>query len=46
MAFLNFLNKPKNELEKGGRAAAPLLPEGALPMTGERSRAGASQVHT
>ena len=27
MAFLNFLNKPKNELEKGGRSAAPVLPE-------------------
>lgn len=27
MAFLNFLNKPKNELEKGGRSAAPMLPE-------------------
>ena len=31
MAFLNFLNKPKNELEKGGRAAAPLLPEADEP---------------
>lgn len=27
MAFLNFLHNPKNELEKGGRAAAPVLPD-------------------
>lgn len=25
MAFLNFLNSPRNELEKGGRASAPVL---------------------
>jgi len=25
VAFLNFLYKPKNELEKGGRSAAPVV---------------------
>ena len=31
MAFLNFLYKPKNELEKGGRASAPMLPDAEEP---------------